>query len=426
MRSRVLLIPAAISAAALVAPDARAAYCPCFTASSAYNDRGCAIEAVPGINPSVAEWNAIFDLVSRGPAAWGDAGPETIDLGQGCEKPEAPRQVDATFPCELLKAIAMQESGWQQFCAPDRPMDQAGASSRTIISFDCGYGASQITSGMRGGDSPDFDPRRVAADPTYNAATGTHILAMKWKATRCVGDRQPAIVEHWYSAVWAYNGLSYVNNPNNPNYDAGRGVYDPAIGGAAPYQERVFGRMEHTGGRWEKIEVAYPALGEIGAGGAPAALSDPRCASPTDCTRTRPLHVTRCADDGGPTGDGGAGGVGGSGGGGSTGGGDSGSTGGDGGAGGSGGAGGVGGSGGPDGNAGGAPVTAGQGGPGGPVDDDGNDDGTTTTTVGLYGRCSCDLPGSGGAAGAASWMALGAGALAAAWRRRLPRRRRGD
>ncbi|WP_437490087.1 hypothetical protein WME75_12600 [Sorangium sp. So ce1014] len=416
MRSRLLLIPAAISAAALVAPAARAAYCPCFTASSAYNDRGCAIEAVPGINPSVAEWNAIFDRVSLGPAAWGDAGPATFDLGQGCNQPEAPRQIPAAFPCELLKAIAMQESGWQQFCEPDRPMDQAGASSRTVISFDCGYGASQITSGMRSGDSPDFDPRRVAADPTYNAATGTHILAMKWKATRCVGDRQPAIVEHWYSAVWAYNGLSYVNNPNNPNYEAGRGVYDPAIGGAVPYQERVFGRMEHTGERWESIEVAYPALGEIGGGGAPAALSDPRCASPTDCTRTRPLHVTRCADGGGA--GGGGGGSGGAGGGGGSGG--------AGGSGGSGGTGGAGGSGGSDGNAGGAPVTAGQGGSGGPLDDEENDGEATSTTVGIHGRCSCDVPGSGAAAGAASWMALGFGALAAAWRRRLPRRRRTD
>ncbi|WP_437535416.1 hypothetical protein WME79_14370 [Sorangium sp. So ce726] len=420
MTGRLLLIPAALSAAALVAPAARAAYCPCFTASSAYNDRGCAIEAVPGINPSVAEWNAIFDRVSRGPAAWGDAGPEAFDLGQGCDLPEARHAVPATFPCELLKAIAMQESGWQQFCAPDRPMDQAGGSSRTIISFDCGYGASQITSGMRSGDNPDFDPRRVAAEPTYNAATGTQILASKWKATRCIGDRQPAFIEHWYSAVWAYNGLAYVNNPNNPNYDAGRGVYDPAIGGAVPYQERVFGWMEHTGGRWERTEVAYPDLGEIGGTGAPPALSDPRCASPTDCTRKRPLHLTRCADDGGETGGGGAGGdgVAGSGGG-------NGGSGGEGG--GTGGRGGAGGSGGDAGDAGGAPITtAGHGGAGAPVGNDDDDDETTSTTVGIYGRCSCDAPGSGAAAGAASWLSLGAGALAVAWRRRLPRRRRAD
>ncbi|WP_437758806.1 hypothetical protein [Sorangium sp. So ce1389] len=417
--SRRLVIPAALASAALVAPAARAAYCPCFTASSAYNERGCAVDAVPGTNPSVAEWNSIFDRVSRGSEAWGDDGPAAFVFGQGCGLPEPRRDVLATFPCELLKAIAMQESGWQQFCEPDRPMDQAGGSSRTIISFDCGYGAAQVTSGMRSGDSPDFDARRVAADPTYNAATGARILAMKWRATRCVGDQQPAIIEHWYSALWAYNGLSYVNNPNNPNYDAGRGVYDPAIGGAAPYQERVLGRVEHTGGRWEGTEVAYPDPGEIGGNSAPAALSDPRCASPTDCTRTRPLHVTRCADTGGETGGGGDG-AGGDGGG-------AGGAGGDGGVAGSGGAGGVGGAGGTDGSVGGAPVTAGHGGAGASPDE-GNDedDETTSTTVGVYGRCACDVPGSGGAAaGAASWLALAAGALAAAWRR-LPGRRRAD
>ncbi|MGK3995257.1 hypothetical protein [Sorangium sp. So ce1024] len=421
--SRRLASAAAVVAAALIAPAARAAYCPCYTASSAYNDRGCAIDAVPGNNPSIAEWNAIFDRVSRGPTAWGDAGPATFDLRQGCDVPEAPRDVPATFPCELLKAIAMQESGWQQFCAPDRPMDQVGGSPRTIISFDCGYGAAQITSGMRSGDRPDFDPRRVAADPAYNAATGAHILATKWKATRCVGDRQPSIIEHWYSALWAYNGLSYVNNPNNPNHDAGRGVYDPAIGGAAPYQERVLGRVEHTGERWERTAVAYPALGEIGGERAPVALSDPRCASPTDCTRTRPLHVTRCADDGGEVGGDGAGGSGGAGGEDETGG-----------AGGSRGEGGADGAGGADetgGDAGGAPIPAGQGGAGPRPRHDGDDgegfDDGKATSIGLYGRCTCDAPGSGGAAaGAASWLALGAGALAAAWRRRLPGRRRAD
>ncbi|WP_437784199.1 hypothetical protein [Sorangium sp. So ce1097] len=424
--SRRLASAAAVVAAALIAPAARAAYCPCYTASSAFNDRGCAIDAVPGNNPSIAEWNAIFDRVSRGPAAWGDAGPAAFDLRQGCDVPEAPRDVPATFPCELLKAIGMQESGWQQFCAPDRPMDQVGGSSRTIISFDCGYGAAQITSGMRSGDSPDFDPRRVAADPAYNAATGAHILAMKWRATRCVGDRQPSIIEHWYSALWAYNGLSYVNNPNNPNHDAGRGVYDPAIGGAAPYQERVLGRVEHTGARWERTQVAYPALGEIGGDRAPVALSDPRCASPTDCTRTRPLHVTRCADDDGETGgEGGAGGDDGPRGAGGAGG--EGGIDGAGGAGGAGEAGGVDGTGGTDGPAGGRPVTAGQGGAGTYPGHDENDiDGGPSTTLGIYGRCTCDAPGSGTTAGAASWLALGAGALAAAWRRRLPGRRRAD
>ncbi|WP_437680612.1 hypothetical protein [Sorangium sp. So ce131] len=407
--SRRLVTPAALAAAALIAPAARAAYCPCYTASSAYNQRSCAVDAVPGTNPSAAAWNDIFDLVSRGPAAWGDAGPAPVALqiGQGCGKPEARRDVSPSFPCELLKAIAMQESRWQQFCEPDRPADQAGQSSRTIISYDCGYGASQITSGMRAGDSPDFEPRRVAAEPAYNAATGALILAGKWRATRCVGDQQPAIIEHWYSAVWAYNGLSYVNNPNNPNHDAGRGVYDPAIGGAAPYQERVFGHLEHTGERWAATAPAYPNPGEIGGDRAPPDLPDPRCASPTDCTSTRPLHVTRCAEDGSGAGGSGGGGAGGSGGGGA------------------GGSGDAGGSGGVDGNAGGAPATAGEGGAEVPRGDGGGDDGATVTaTVGLHGQCSCSVPGGGAASSRAAWLAACAGALAAAWRRRLPRRGR--
>lgn len=299
-----LLACAAGAATALAAPAA-AAYCPCYTASSAFNQYGCAIEAAPGTNPTTAEWNPIFDLVSRGPAFWGDAGPTVDDIGQGCGKPEPIHDVPARFPCELLKGITMQESGWRQFCEPDLPDDQVGLSSRTIISFDCGYGIGQVTSGMHFGENPDFDRDRVAADPTYNLATGTRILADKWRATNCVGDNQPAVVEHWYTATWAYNGLAYVNNPNNPNYDPGRGVWDPQVGGGAPYQEKVFGWIEHTGGMWDPTALAYPNPGEIGGASSPPELLDPSCASPTDCANTRSIHTTVCDGEGGGGGAGG-------------------------------------------------------------------------------------------------------------------------
>jgi hypothetical protein len=164
---------------------------------------------------------------------------------------------------------------------------------------------------MHIGEDPDFDRERVAGDATYNLATGTRILAAKWKYTQCVGDNQPSVIEHWYSATWAYNGLSYKNNPNNPNYDANRGVYDPKVGGAAPYQEKVFGRMEHTADLWAPTEVAYPNPGDIGDSNKPAELPDPNCASPTDCSDTRPLHITICHDDDAGGGGGGGGGAGG-------------------------------------------------------------------------------------------------------------------
>jgi MYXO-CTERM domain-containing protein len=281
------------------------AYCPSYSPDSAYNQYGCGVPSQAGTNPTTAEWQPIFDLVSQGPSVWGSNGPSVSDIGQGCGKPEPLHSVPARFPCELLKGIAMQESGWRQFCVPDTPSDEVGGAERTIISFDCGYGVGQVTSGMHAGEAPDFDRDRVAGDPTYNLATGTRILAEKWKATNCVGDNQPTIIEDWYTATWAYNGLAYVNNPSNPNYDSNRGVWDPSVGGAAPYQEKVFGWMEHTQGLWTPTQLAYPNPGDVGGSGSPPDLPEPDCASPTDCGNHRGVHATICN---GSTGTGGAGG----------------------------------------------------------------------------------------------------------------------
>ncbi len=318
MSRRAAMTAAAVLSTLLGASTASAQFCPCYTASSPNNTHDCAIEAVAGTDPTTAEWQPIFDLVSQGPAAWtNNEGPSVDDIGQGCGKPETYHKVPARFPCELLKGIATVESGWRQFCVPTTPSDQVGGAERTIISFDCGYGIGQVTSGMHVGETPDFDRERVASDPTYNLATGTRILASKWGYTECVGDNQPVIIEHWYIATWAYNGLAYSNNPNNPAYDANRGVYDPNVGGSVPYQEKVFGWMEHTDGKWDSTALAYPNPGEIGTGSSPPELSEPNCASPTDCTNTRPTHETSCngsgaggsggAGAGGATGTGGAG-----------------------------------------------------------------------------------------------------------------------
>ena len=306
-RTTVTLAALSLFAVGLFSPPARAQYCPCYTASSVNNTHDCGIEAANGTNPSVAEWNAIFDIVSQGPSVWGDKGPTVGDIGQGCGKPEPIHNVPARFPCELLKGIATQESGWRQFCVPTTPGDQVGGPSRTIISFDCGYGIGQVTSGMHVGENPDFDRNKVASDPTYNLATGTRILAGKWKATNCVGDNQPKIIEHWYTSTWAYNGLAYVNNPSNPNYDPNRGVWVPGNGGSAPYQEKVFGWMEYPNfDGVDAVAPAYPNPGDVGGSGSPPDLPDPNCASPTDCQNTRSLHPTAC--DGAVVGGGGAGG----------------------------------------------------------------------------------------------------------------------
>ena len=153
---------------------------------------------------------------------------------------------------------------------------------------------------------PNFDRQRVAAEPFYNLASGLQILSDKWRIASCVGDRQPARIEHWYIATWAYHGLSGVNNPNRTGSST-RGVWNPRVGGTVPYQERVWGWMEYppTPTHWPVTKVAYPKLTEVGAITPPPALPQPTCASPTDCTATRPSIVSSClggSTDGGTSG----------------------------------------------------------------------------------------------------------------------------
>lgn len=271
------------------------AYCPSYTPADTAGGQNCGVNPALGTNPDIPTWQQIFAKVGGGQASWGTDGPSIGTMGSGCGHPVATHDVAAHFPCHVLQAIAMQESGWTQFCKPDTPASEVGKPERTIVAFDCGYGVGQVTSGMHVGETPAFDRARVASDPTYNLATGTLILLAKWLGTSCVGDNNPDLVEDWYTAVWAYNGLAYSNNPNNPNLTAGRGPYDPAKGGSYTYQERVFGWMEHPpSGRWEVLAPAYPNRGDIGGSGSPPALPEPNCASPTSCTTKRMTHVSPC------------------------------------------------------------------------------------------------------------------------------------
>ena len=286
-----------VCSAVFLFASATHAACPSYTLSSSANSHNCGVEAVNGTNPTVAEWQQIFDLVAKGPTAWGNQGPSISDIKQGCDLPSPVVDAPPLFACELLKAIAQRESAWTQFCVPTSPADQVGGPSRTIISFDCGYGVGQVTSGMHKGETPAFDQKRVAAEATYNMATGAQIFAAKWRATKCVGDRQPTTIEHWYTATWAYNGLAYSNNPSNPTYSSSRGVWNPQVGGASPYQEKVFGNVEYPAGtppRWESVALAYPDPADVGGSGSPPALPEPKCASPTDCSNLRSTHKSNC------------------------------------------------------------------------------------------------------------------------------------
>ena len=266
-------------------------YCPSYTT--------CRVGPVAKANPTFSELSTLFDEIAPGPSKYGTLGwTYTLKLGDGIGKPHPAEKVDARFPCVLLKAISVQESvGWHQFCVPTGPT--CTGVSQTIISFDCGFGLMQVTSGMRAGDTSSYDPNRVASDPAYNVSVGSQILGSKWTVTPSVGDNRVDVIEDWYIAVWAYNGLAFSNNPNNPAYPADRKPYrDPGglSAGNYPYQELIWGYMrvpikDATGALGYKgYPLSYPNKAEFCAScGSPKAdVSDPSPTHLTDCPTTTP------------------------------------------------------------------------------------------------------------------------------------------
>ncbi|HEY1177131.1 MAG TPA: transglycosylase SLT domain-containing protein, partial [Phytomonospora sp.] len=112
---------------------------------------------------------------------------------------------------------------------------------------DCGYGVAQVTSGMRADESTltDLQQTIVMTDYASNIAAGLRILQQKWNQTRGAGltvnDGDPAYLENWWFAIWAYNtgfyssadagsnngtwGLGWLNNPANEILLPERGMF---------------------------------------------------------------------------------------------------------------------------------------------------------------------------------------------------------
>jgi len=175
-----------------------------------------------------------------------------------------------------------------------------GAIGPALISFDCGHGIMQVTSGMTTplGDDGNASPEQllVATNYAYNVARGAVILADKWNAApenRPIAgtdtNSDPALVENWYFAVWSYNGFTgpgakRSNHPMDPIYGGwprvpySCGPANDGFGhnrGNYPYQELVWGCAAHPpvvngSALWSPFELAYPDL------------NDPRFRGPLD------------------------------------------------------------------------------------------------------------------------------------------------
>ncbi len=188
-------------------------------------------------------------------------------------------------PPTLLKAIAWIESSMTQGGAGTA----WGTTGPALVSFDCGYGIMQVTSGMTvplGSGQPTTEQSLVAEHYAYNTARGSVILADKWNSApdyRPIAgtdtNSDPHIVENWYYAAWSYNGFTgpganRSNHPLDPIYGAwprvpySCGAAGDGLGhnrGQYPYQELVFGCAAHppiVQGQqlWAPLPLSLPDL----------------------------------------------------------------------------------------------------------------------------------------------------------------------
>lgn len=129
------------------------------------------------------------------------------------------------IPSVILKSIAKVESSFAQFNKDGKPKISRGGH----------IGIMQVS-----GRSSGYDLKRLKDDPVYNIEVGADMLLSKWRIANSkmpqIGDMDPNILEHWYFALWAYNGLSERNNPN-----VGKGTYQDKIYGVAlkEYKQKI-------------------------------------------------------------------------------------------------------------------------------------------------------------------------------------------
>ncbi|MGJ9385857.1 cell wall-binding repeat-containing protein [Salipaludibacillus sp. CF4.18] len=134
------------------------------------------------------------------------------------------KALDANVPPEIVKAIAYQESAWDHY-----------KNGEPNVSNDGGVGIMQVT-------DQKYNQEKLTHDIEYNIEIGIKLLLEKkaWadsKKIPKINDDSAEIIDHWYFAVMAYNGLVQTNSPiksedGERNTDA--------------YQEKVFQKISTT------------------------------------------------------------------------------------------------------------------------------------------------------------------------------------
>ena len=184
----------------------------------------------------------------------------------------------AAVPVEVLRSIGWVESTLTMGSRSTK-FESIGPA---LVSFDCGHGIMQVTSGMTvplgASGLPSSNQIAVATSDTHNVARGARILAAKWNdapGLRPVAGRDtggaPTLIENWYYATWSYNGFTgpgskQSNHPLDPNLGWPRSEY--RCNGTQsrtryPYQELVYGCMANPAERdgqdlWPAVQATLP------------------------------------------------------------------------------------------------------------------------------------------------------------------------
>ncbi|MCY4640887.1 MAG: hypothetical protein OXC94_11190 [Chloroflexi bacterium] len=304
------VLPAAALAAALLVLLALAA--PALRGDTAPYAGACAFTRTPHAYEADAERHAYLEAIEAASANALFPGSlhfqlPAVETGARGARSPGP----AALPPTLLKAIAWVESRMTMAISGVA----FSSSGPALVSFDCGHGIMQVTTGMTvplGIDSPTDRQASVATHYAYNIAGGAALLAAKWNEAperRPVAGTDtgsdPTLVENWYYAVWGYNGFTGPgsNSSNHPS-DPGFGSWPrPAYrcdGNQSrtdyPYQELVWGclaRPPTLGGAplWDAIEATLPDLTQPQFFGplSPAAFAFPFSAM--DIPTPQPAHA---------------------------------------------------------------------------------------------------------------------------------------
>ena len=335
-------------------------------------DRAC---SVPRNDPSIEtyqpsdpqiEWAA--DEAVRGDLT-DTRGPNLYGSGLAAYKPQVmfklPRlDGGGSVPPQVMLGILTQESSLFQASFhvitgqagnAETSFDWYGDEGNpTFVDWakaDCGYGIAQITSGMcRAGFHHCANPlpsaKQEAIDVDYqaNIAAGLQILVDKWNQLHKLGitpnTANPAYIEDWYFAVWAYNsglepatkadgnptgcspspkctdpggnwGLGWTNNPANDAYPPDRPSFleqssAKAPGGGTytlawemahpqywPYQEKVMGWAFNAFSNYDYIKHKYVQAYQFGKwpNGAAAPAVAPHTALCTSADHCNPADV---------------------------------------------------------------------------------------------------------------------------------------